>query len=88
MNNVYETGTAITVYGLTAPPLGTYTATIDGQNSTLTSSDNVTTHQNILFFATHLDSTQAHQLLLTCEEGGLVLDDWVAYGPPGSVGFQ
>ena len=81
-------GSSILVYGLTAPSLGAFTAELDGGDAAnLASANNVTTHATILFFATDLDPTKAHQLILTCQGGGLVLDEWVVYGPAGQVGF-
>ena len=82
-------GTSILVYGVTASPLGIFTASIDGTiAATLSAQDNVTTHGNVLFYATGLDTAKTHSLVLTCKDGGLVLDDWVAYGPQGGVGFM
>ena len=75
-------GSSILVYGLTAPSLGAFTAELDGGDAA-----NLATHATILFFATDLDPTKAHQLILTCQGGGLVLDEWVVYGPAGQVGF-
>ncbi|CAD6571309.1 MAG: hypothetical protein TREMPRED_000238 [Tremellales sp. Tagirdzhanova-0007] len=81
-------GTSVLVYGVTASSLGIFTISIDGTiAATLSAQDNVTTHGNVLFYATDLDTTKPHTLELTCKDGGLVLDNWVAYGPQGGVGF-
>ena len=84
-----DTGTSVLVYGVTASSLGIFTISIDGTiAATLSAQDNVTTHGNVLFYATDLDTTKPHTLELTCKDGGLVLDNWVAYGPQGGVGFM
>ncbi|ORY23214.1 hypothetical protein BCR39DRAFT_595631 [Naematelia encephala] len=92
--NVTFQGASIQVTGVTAPSLGAYTVILDGSPySTYSAEDNVTAHSVLLFFATNLDTTVQHTLLLTAEaatgsEGvGLVIDSFIASGPQGSTGF-
>jgi hypothetical protein len=66
---------------------------MDGTTSTFSANNNVTAHDVILFFATSLDTTATHSLVLTAEDGGdgqtgLVLDRVVIYGTTGNVGFM
>lgn len=82
-------GSSILVYGLTAPSLGHFTANLDGNDvATLNANNAAQTHSTILFFATDLDPSKEHQLILTSKDGGLVLDNFVVYGPSNAVGFM
>ncbi|RSH92839.1 hypothetical protein EHS25_008285 [Saitozyma podzolica] len=85
-------GSAILVYGVTAPSLGPYTSTLDGTSTTYSAANNITAHAVVLFFATALDTANEHTLVLAAGDGGgggqgLVLDRVIAYGTSGSVGF-
>jgi hypothetical protein len=86
-------GSAILVYGVTAPSLGPYTSTLDGTSTTYSAANNITAHAVVLFFATALDTANEHTLVLAAGDGGgggqgLVLDRVIAYGTSGSLGFM
>jgi len=88
----YISGASILVTGVTSPSSGTYTVTLDGSVvATLAARREVVSHGTTLYFATNLDTTIPHTLVLTATaEGGgvgLVIDSWTAYGPQGGVSF-
>lgn len=88
----YISGASILVTGVTSPSSGTYTVTLDGSIvATLAARREVVSHGTTLYFATNLDTTIPHTLVLTAtaEDGGvgLVIDSWTAYGPQGGVSF-
>jgi hypothetical protein len=87
-------GASILVTGVTSPNTGLYTVTLDGAVvATLSSRRDVVSHGTTLHFATNLDTTSVHTLILTAikggpgEAGGLVVDSWTVHGPQGGVGF-
>ena len=85
-------GSAILVYGVSGPASGEFTATLDGsQVGTWSALNDAWTHHVVLFFATDLDTSKQHNLNLTAISGGtetgLVIDEFVAYGPQGGCGF-
>lgn len=87
-------GTAVLIRGVTAPPLGKFTLTVDSNPPlSLSSKDDVTTHDVPLFFASALDGQSVHQLeLLTLDGGdkgtGAVIDRVEIWGLEGAVGFM
>ncbi|WVQ70900.1 hypothetical protein IAR50_000425 [Cryptococcus sp. DSM 104548] len=80
-------GASISIIGVVCPSCSTFTVTLDGTlAATLDTSNNVTVHNTLLFFTTNLDTSSTHTMSLEAQ-GGLVIDDFVAYGPKGGVGF-
>lgn len=46
-------------------------------------------HGTLLYFATNLDTSDTHTLILEAEGGGtLVIDEFTVNGPKGRVGFM
>ncbi|ODO11692.1 hypothetical protein I350_00476 [Cryptococcus amylolentus CBS 6273] len=80
-------GASISIMGVVCPSCSTFTVTLDGTvAATLDTSNNVTVHDTLLFFTTNLDPSSTHTMSLEAQ-GGLVIDNFVAYGPEGGVGF-
>ncbi|WVQ97404.1 hypothetical protein IAU59_004517 [Kwoniella sp. CBS 9459] len=81
-------GASISVRGVTCPSCGTFTVTLDNSSTkaTLNGQNNATVHDSLLFFATNLDTSTSHTLMLEAQ-GGVVIDQMEAMGPKGGVGF-
>ncbi|KAK8865991.1 hypothetical protein IAR55_001141 [Kwoniella newhampshirensis] len=81
------TGASLSISGVTAPSLSTYTVTLDNHTTaTFDANNSVTAHNTLLYFVSNLDTTATHTLMLE-SGGGLVIDSFTANGPKGGVGF-
>ena len=81
------------VYGVTGPGLGLFNVTLDGTlMGAWSAANDVVAHGVVLYFASNVDTTAIHQVVLTATSGGsavgLILDSFVAYGDQGAVGFM
>lgn len=82
-------GSALYIFGPTGPTFGIYSITIDSTSmGTFNASSTITTYHTLLFFTTHLDGSQTHQVVMRNEvDGGLVALDYVVIASPaGGVG--
>ncbi|AAW42667.2 expressed protein [Cryptococcus deneoformans JEC21] len=86
---VMFTGASVMVSGVSCPFCSTFSVSLDSKTAaTLDSANNATVHGTLLYFATNLDTSDTHTLILEAEGGGtLVIDEFTVNGPKGRVGF-
>ncbi|KAK4689716.1 hypothetical protein P7C73_g385, partial [Tremellales sp. Uapishka_1] len=85
-------GSSISISGVTSSSSGDFAISIDSnQVDTLSSYNNVTIHDVVLYFQTNLDTSTTHTFVLETTDGaaatGLVIDSITVYGPSGTVGI-
>lgn len=83
-------GASVMVSGVSCPFCSTFSVSLDSKTAaTLDSANNATVHGTLLHFATNLDTSDTHTLILEAEGGGtLVIDEFTVNGPKGRVGFM
>ncbi|OXH24260.1 hypothetical protein J008_05878 [Cryptococcus neoformans] len=82
-------GASVTVSGVSCPFCSTFSVSLDSKTAaTLNSANNISVHGTLLYFATNLDTSITHALILEAQgDGILVIDEFTINGPKGGVGF-
>lgn len=82
-------GASVMVSGVSCPFCSTFSVSLDSKTAaTLNSANNISVHGTLLYFATNLDTSITHALILEAQgDGILVIDEFTINGPKGGVGF-
>ncbi|KIR69437.1 hypothetical protein I314_00548 [Cryptococcus bacillisporus CA1873] len=86
---VMFSGASVMVWVVSCPSCSTFSVNLDSITvAKLDSSNNATVHGTLLYFATNLDTSVTHTLILETQgDGFVVIDEFTVNGPKGGIGF-